>query len=134
MRKVQKIAGNRSTSLPKIDLPESWATDNDKKFSKLKGEPGLYMVYGSKGKPLYAGETFDLGKRLKNQFGDHSKSEGWTELGTKLRVSAIPYRKLIEHEENSIGPALGTLLVAYQMKLVQSETPLLNSLGMEMTV
>lgn len=134
MRKVQKIAGNRSTKLSQIEMPESWACDNDKKTSKLKGEPGLYMVYGSKNKPLYAGETFDLGKRLKNQFGSQSKAEGWSELKTKLRVSAIPYRKLAEKEESSIGPALGTLLVAYQLKLVMHETPLLNSLGMEISV
>ena len=49
------------------------------------------MVYGKEGQPLYAGETFDLGKRLKTHFGSESPGIGWTDLGPDLRMSAIPY-------------------------------------------
>lgn len=130
LRKVQNAAGSRSTKLSKVRFPKSWSSHDDEHLKELHGEPGLYMVYGADSKPLYAGETFDLGKRLSQQFGAKSV-KGWAEVGKNLRVSAIPYKKLKDVDVAASGNGLGTWLVAYQYQLVQQESPQLNSLGLE---
>jgi len=130
LRKVQNAAGSRSAKLSKVRFPKSWSSQDDEQLKELHGEPGLYMVYGADSKPLYAGETFDLGKRLSQQFGAKSV-KGWTELGKNLRVSAVPYKKLKDVDAAASGNGLGTWLVAYQYQLVQQESPQLNSLGLE---
>ncbi|WP_010588267.1 DNA methyltransferase [Schlesneria paludicola] len=133
LRKVQNTASTRSSRLAQIKLPKSWSSTDHAKLTALQGEPGLYMVYAANHQPLYAGETFDLGKQLGKQFGAASTSAGWTEHGPKLRVSAVPYKKFDDVDTTATGSTLGTWLVAYQYQLVKQESPKFNSLGLELS-
>lgn len=132
LRKVSNIAGHRSNRLSQVRLPASWLCHDQQRLSELDDQPGLYMVYEKEGRPLYAGETFDLGKRLKNHFGSGSKGRGWTDLGSDLRISAVPYGAFRNIDAASGRAGLATWLVACQYLLVKQESPKLNSLVLDL--
>ena len=132
LRKVSNIAGHRSGRLSNVRLPASWLCHDQQRLSALDDQPGLYMVYENGGKPLYAGETFDLGKRLKTHFGSGSTARGWVDLGKDLRISAVPYSTFRDIDATASNANLGTWLVACQYLLVKQESPLLNSLVLDL--
>ena len=120
---VSIVAGHRSNRLSSVRLPASWLCHDEQRRSELDDQPGLYMVYEKSGQPLYAGETFDLGKRLKKHFGSGSAAQGWLDLGADLRISAIPYATFRNVEAEAGNAGLGTWLVACQYLLVKQESP-----------
>lgn len=132
LRKVSNIAGHRSGRLSNVRLPASWLCHDQQRLSELDSQPGLYMVYENRGKPLYAGETFDLGKRLRKHFGSESTARGWVDLGNDLRISAAPYSTFRNIDVAAGNAGLGTWLVACQYLLVKQESPLLNSLVLDL--
>jgi site-specific DNA-methyltransferase (adenine-specific) len=132
LRKVSNVAAHRSARIPRISLPASWLSHDASVLSSLRGEPGLYLVYGQKNEPLYAGETFDLEKRLKKHFVNGTAVHGWKELGSDLRVTAVSYSSLRNTGVDAGNAALGTWLVACQYRLITQESPKLNSLVLDL--
>lgn len=59
-------------------------------FSRLKNEPGVYLVREPDGNFLYAGETDDLAARLVNQFGEDETRGMWLRRSQDLSLFVLP--------------------------------------------
>lgn len=131
LRKEAKTAYNRSCGLP-AELNLSSPRELTKSLiAKFESTPGLYLVTNEKKRPLYAGESLNLGQLLRNQFGDDSPRSGWQEYGSRFLVGLIPYEKLKNCNLNLKPDPLSRWLVAYQFSLVRQKKPSLNRLGVE---
>lgn len=128
LRKLRQVAADRANRLSTVAIPERASCGDRKRWSRLEGEPGLYLVYGSDERPLYVGETLNLGRRLKQQFGTKPIARGWLDLEQQLSVCVIPYAT-IPGVVLAEGHALRTWLAAYQYHLIERETPSLNYRG-----
>lgn len=126
--KLRSTAVDRSSRLSTITLPGRISCVDRKRWSKLDGEPGLYVVYDADNAPLYAGESLNLGRRLSRQFASKKPVAGSVERGADLSVSIVPYSS-IPNVELCEGNALRTWLSAYQLQLVRRESPRLNYLS-----
>lgn len=123
--KSRVIAVDRSSRLAPIKLSDPISSLERKRWSKLEGEPGVYLIYDDEGAPLYAGESLNLGRRLNRQFDAKKPVPGWASVGSKLRISIVPYSS-IPDAELCEGNALRAWLAAYQYQLVKQESPRLN--------
>lgn len=128
LRKAERDADNRSRRLAKIRLPK--LNEPTKTFvGKIERTPGLYLVANGRKQPLYAGESLNLGKLLRQQFHNGLPCRGWKNLETDFLISILPYQEL-EHASQNDEPHTNWL-VAYQLNLVRQKRPSLNQLGAE---
>ena len=122
LRKVAKTASTRSQLLDDPDSKLKVIED----FAELKGQAGLYVVGTTAKKPLYIGESLDLGRTLDQQFT--TLSDGWSKYGHNLSVRAVPHKRLPCMDISSQDTALALWLVAYQCRMIQKSRPPLNFL------
>ena len=128
--KLRKEAKSAATRSQLLNVPDRRLKVVDQ-FDLLDGQAGLYEVCTSKQKPLYIGETLNLGRVLSQQFSE--VCEGWASYGDDLIIRAVPSGKLPSMDINSRGAQLVRRLVAYQCHLIQKLHPQLNSLGLKET-
>ena len=122
LRKASNVAGHRSTRLPKISLPGQLAV-----AAMCKRHPNCRRHAGSlpglragNGTPLYAGETFDLGRRLSKHFPFNFNTTGWSEP-VPICASVLSLMRAFRNPDVDSGDAgLATWLVACQYRADQA--------------
>jgi hypothetical protein len=126
LRKAAKSAATRALLLEGVKL-KLQPFDN---FDSLDGHAGLYVVETRQKRPLYVGETLNLGAVLNQQFSRARKV--WAAFGDVL-IRAVPSQQLPFVDITSRGSRLARSLVAYQCHLIRKSRPQLNSLGLKET-
>lgn len=130
LRKAAKLADERSKNYTQ-PLLQQGQRFQDLPLQALENVSGLYLVSGADSRPLYAGETLNLARQLRRQFGDESSGPGWKEYGNELLLSTLPYARLKDANLDLKPDAMIQSLFTFKFRVAQRERPLLNLLGQD---
>ena len=112
LRKSSMLVRSRAKLLTDAHLSSSERLDKSG-VQRLPDFSGVYIVFGEKSAPIYAGEANNLRDRLKRQFGQQTKSL-WRDLSDSLTARFFP------------TDCTYSTRLAYQRRLVNRHRPKLN--------
>lgn len=122
LRKLAKEARTRAIDLSAVKKARREPIALDE-LDRWSGISSLYLIEGD-GKPLYVGETLNLGSRIRSQIGEREVQPLWRQYAQEVQVKCIPVATIDRFTRDALR---ARRLVAYQTRVIESyDHPRLN--------